>query len=217
MIPLSTLLTRTRARYETAAGGSTTRFTDAILTDYVNEGLETLAESTGFYERYCTIPVEENRIYYDVRGFTNETVLNVKSVWSSAFEDFLNQTNPEELGSTWEENVGGPPVRWWTRGIYWIVIHPIPDATSGFLRVKFSGIPARMTFSQYVLGDLPDRYYPALEDYVLYEMAGADKQPKRAVQHFASYLQREKSLGDLVSRRLVDSSCGAIGRYAGRR
>ncbi len=213
MIPLSTLLTRIRARYETDSGGSTTRFTDANLITYVNEGLEDLAEESGFYERYCSIPVEADRTYYDVRGYTPEVVVSVKSVWSSARNDYLIKTNPEQLGSDWEDETGGQPVHFWTRGIYWLTIHPKPTATSGYLRVKFSGIPARFTFTQQVLGDLPDRFHPALEDYALYEMAGADRQPKKAMRYFQSYKQREKSLRSLVDRRLVDSTTGCFGRF----
>jgi len=217
MIPLSTLRTRIRARYETDAGGSTVRFSNDDITQYVNEGLEDLAETTGFYERYCTIPVVAGRIYYDVRGFTPETVLNVKSVYSSAFNDYLIHTNPEILGSTWEQSEASSPERFWVRGIYWICLYPVQNTTAGTLRVKFSGIPPRFTFAQQVLYELPDRYYPALEDYCLSEMAAADRHPKRAEGYFQSYITRQKTLHDFMDRRLVDSTCGVFGRFANKR
>jgi hypothetical protein len=182
----------------------------------VNEGLEELAEDTGFYERYCTIPVTAGRTYYDLRGFTPEVVLNVKSVWSSVRDDYLLLTNPERLGSTWEQETEGQPVHFWTRGIYWLAVHPKCDTSTGYLRVKFSGVPSRFTFTQQVLYELPDRYYPALEQYALSEMAGADKQPKKAVACFQSYGSRAKGLHDLADRRLVDSTCGHFGRYRRR-
>lgn len=213
MIPLSTLRTRIRSRYESDSGGASTRFSDTNLTTYANEGLEDLAETTGFYERYCTVPVEADRVYYDVRGYTPETVTNIKSIFSSVRNDYLHHTEPDDLGSTWEQDTAGTPVHFWTRGIFWFTVYPIPNATSGWLRLKFAGIPPRFSFAQQVLYDLPDRYYPALEDYCLYEMAGADRQPKRAIAYFKSYLARQKSLHDLVDRRLVDSTSGCFGRY----
>jgi len=217
MIPLSTLLTRIRARYETDSGGSTVRFSDANLTAFVNEGLEDLAEESGFYERYCTVPIEAGRTYYDLRGFTPETVLNVKSVWCSTRDDYLVRTNPEELGSTWEQEEAGQPVRFWTRGVFWLAIHPRCDSSTGYMRVKFSGVPPRFTFTQQVLYELPDRYYPALEEYVLCEMCGADRQPKKASSYFQSYTRRAKGLHDLVDRRLVGAARGCFGKPWSRR
>ena len=82
MIPLSTLQTHIRTRYENESGGSVIRFSDDNLKTYINEGLECLAEATGFYERHCTVPVEADRLYYDLRGFTPETIVSVKSDWS---------------------------------------------------------------------------------------------------------------------------------------
>ena len=216
MIPLSTLLTRIRGRYESESGGATVRFTDTALIGYTNEGLECLAEDTGFYERYCTVPVSNGRTYYDLRGFTPEVVVNVKSVWSSARNDYLNQVNPETFGSSWEQETQGQPTHFWTRGIYWLAVHPKCSADTGYLRVKFSGIPPRFTFTQQVLYELPDRYYVALEDYVLSVMAGADHQPKKAGSHYASYQRRAKTLHDLTDRRLVESTTGRFGRFRGR-
>lgn len=216
MIPLSTLQSRIRTRYESGSGGSTVRFSDANLQTYINEGLECLAEATGFYERYCTIPVEANRVYYDVRGFTPETVVSIKSVWGSGYNDWLHPANPELLDPVWEQSVTGTALRFWVRGIYWIAAHPISSESTGYMRVRFAGIPPRFSFAQAVLGDLPDNHYPALEDYALYEMAGADRQPKRAISYFQSYKKREKALATFVDHRLSESTIGRIGRFGGR-
>lgn len=216
MIPLSSLLTRIRTKYEAEAGAaSPVRWSDANLTTFVNEGLETLAEFTGFYERYCTIPIEENRRYYDLRGFTPETVVTVTSVFSTVRNEWLYPKTPEDLGTGWEEQTGDPYC-FFPRGIYWVAVHPLPTASTGYLRVHFSGIPSRFTHTQAVLGDLPDQFYPALEDYALYEMAALDREPKRAIDHFKSYIAREKSLAQYMDRRLVASTGGRFGRLSGR-
>jgi hypothetical protein len=216
MIPLSTLLSRIRTRYEAEAGvSSPVRWTDAEITKFVNEGLESLAESTGFYERYCTIPCEANRVYYDLRGFTPETVSRIKSIWCSNRNDWLKPETPENLDFTWEQATGDPLV-FFTRGIYWIGLYPHPVDSTGYLRVYFEGIPGRFTHTQAVLGDLPDQYYPALEDYALYEMASLDGESQRAIAHFQAYVAREKALRNYMDRRLVASTAGRLGRLAGR-
>jgi hypothetical protein len=116
MIPLSTILSRVRTRYESASGGSSTRWSDTRLTDFVNEGLENLAESTGFYERYTTIPFQAERNYFDLRGFTPETVVRVKSVYNSQGGGaWLQPVNPDLLDMNWRRATGVPQC-FWTRG-----------------------------------------------------------------------------------------------------
>lgn len=217
MIPLSTLLTRIRVKYEAEAGvPSPVRWSDARLTDFVNEALETLAENTGFYERYCTIPVEEYRRYYDVRGFTPETVVKVKGIWSSDRNDWLWPKSVDDLGMGWEQSTGTPH-SFFTRGIHWIVVHPVPtETTGGTLRVHFSGVPSRLNHPQAVLGDLPDQYYPAVEDYVLYELSTTDRETKRAIAHFQDYLKREADLRHFMDRRGVSAQAKSFGRLGGR-
>jgi len=216
MIPLSTLVSRVRIRYEAESGvSSPTRWQGSYIIGFINEGLESLAEATGFYERYCTVPIEADRTYYDLRGFTPETVSTVRSVWSTTRNDWVTPINPENLPNDWELATGEPLV-FFTRGIFWVGIHPHPATTAGFLRVHFAGIPSRFTHVQAVLGDLPDQYYPALEDYALYEMAALDGRPNRAIEHFKSYMAREKTLRDYIDRRLVGSTAGRLGKLAGR-
>lgn len=216
MIALSSLLSRIRVKYEAEAGvSSPVRWSDARLTTFVNEGLESLAEATGFYERYCTIPVEASRRYYDLRGFTPETVSRVKSVWSTTRNDWLAPKSVEDLGYGWQDSTGDPYL-FFTRGIYWLAVHPLPTASSGYLRVNFAGIPSRFAHTQAVLGDLPDNYYPALEDYALYEMAAQDRESGRAIAHYVSYLKREADLRNYLDRRLVASTPGRFGRLNGR-
>jgi len=216
VIPLSEVTSRVRTRYESESGGSSTRYTDEDIRLFVNEGLETLAEATSFYERYVTIPLAENRTYYDVRGFTPETVVRIKSVWSTARNDWLRPVAETDLDISWEEATGAPLV-FFTRGIYWIGVQPKPTSSeTGYLRVYFAGIPGRFTHPQAVLGDLPNDHVPALEDYALYEMAALDRQTKLALLHWKEYEAREKSLTDFTGRRLVGSRAGRFGRIQRR-
>lgn len=216
MIPVSTVISRIRTRYEAESGGSSVRWTDAELLVKVRDALETLAEYTDFYERYCTVPVQANRLYYDVRGFTPETVVSITDVWSSTRNDWLDIVTVDDLPFDFE-SASGDPQCIFTRGIYWIGIYPRPSSTStGYLRVYFSGVPAGFTHLQAVLSDLPDDYVVAVEDYVLYEMAGDDGNPKLSLVYWASYQKREKDLRDFIKRRLVGVRATRLGAMAGR-
>ena len=207
MIPLSTILSRCRTRYDSASGGSSTRWSDSRLTDFVNEGLENIAESTLFYERYTTVPLQANRTYYDLRGFTPETVVRVKSVFSTENNLWLEPFNPEKLDINWRQATGNPQI-FWTRGIYWLGVYPKSASDSSadlssasYLRVYFAGIPDRFANTQMILADLPDDMVPALEDYVLYEMAAIDHKNELAQYYWKSYLGREDRFNKFVAGR----------------
>jgi hypothetical protein len=216
MVPLSTIIANVRLRYEAVSGGSLVRWSDADITEFVNQGLETLAEATGFYERYASVPVQLDRTFYDVRGFTPETVIQVTSIWSTLRNQWLEPIDPNQLDIWWEK-ARGTPLSFFTRGIYWFGVYPASDTDgSNTLQVHFKAIPSRFTHTQAVLGDLPDDHTTALEDYALYEMACVDRQPKRAIQLFESYQRREKALLDFTDNRLVSASAGRMGKFAGR-
>jgi hypothetical protein len=218
MIPVSSVLTRVRTRYEAEAGGSDVRWTDTSLLLFINEGMENLAETTSFYERYVSIPLEGGRTYYDLRGFTPETVVTITSVWSTNRTQWLDPISSLTLDVNWPTATGSP-LAYWTAGIFWLGVYPFPtetDDTTGYLRVHFKGIPTRFVNTQGVLRDLPDHFYPALEDYVLYEMAAADGNAQRALAHWASYQQREAALSRFVDHRLETAHHGRLGGMAGR-
>lgn len=209
MIPLSTIVGRVRARYEQS---STVRWSDDDIKKYINEGLETLAEASDFYERYTTVALENGRQYYDLRGFTPETVVSVKSVWSSARNDWLQPVDSGDLQFQWEASTGDPQV-FFTRGIHWLGVWPRPGSTNtGSLRVYFSGIPYRYTIDQAVLADLPDDHVPALEEYALHEMAIQDGDVDLSMRYWASYIERENRLSRFADHRLDG---GTVGRYGG--
>jgi len=208
MIPLSEIISRVRTRYEAS---DTVRWSDADITQFINEGLECLAEATHFYERYVTVPIQANRIWYDLRGFTPETVVSLKSIWSEDRNDWLTPVGEGDLQFKWEDSTGEPQL-FFTRGIYWFGVWPKSNASSETLRVYFSGVPNRYDMDQSVLYDLSNDHVPALEDYALHEMAFQDGESQLAVRYFQSYIEREKVLASFVDNRL-DS--GITSLYAG--
>lgn len=214
MIPLSQIISRVRTRYEVS---DSVRWSDADIKGFINEGLECLAEATDFYERYCVIPVQPERIWYDLRGFTPETVVSIKSVWSSRRNDWLSPVDEGDLQFQWEDSTGDPTL-FFTRGAYWLGVWPrAGTSATGELRVYFSGIPNRYLVDQSVLHDLPDDHTVALEDYALHEMAFQDGEPQLALRYWQSYLDREKRLSMWVDHRLDAGISNRFGGYASGR
>ena len=208
MIPLSDLISRVRTKHEHA---TSVRWTDADIQKVINEGLECLAEATHFYERYITVPIQMSRTWYDLRGFTPEVVVSIKSIHSSTRNYWLKPISVRDLPYNWEQSVGEPQC-FFTRGCHWYGVWPRAgsDESSGFHRVYFAGIPQRFENTQAVLRDLPDNHVIALEDYALYELAAQDREWKRAQQLFQSYRKREKDLADFIDGRRNPSTAGAM-------
>jgi hypothetical protein len=184
--------------------------------DFVNEGLESLAEATLFYERYTTLPLQEGVTWYDLRGFTPETVLKIKSVWNEEGNMWLEPGNPGKLDMRWEQATGNPRT-FWARGIYYFGIYPKHDSapsTDGqarvYLRVYFAGIPSRFTNTQAVLSDLPDDHVQALVDYVLYEMYAIDGETQMSLYYWNKYVTRETELARFVDGRVDGARTGSL-------
>ena len=214
MIDLAELISRVRTRYEQS---SSTRWTDEEITHSINEALESLAEETHFYERNCTLPIQLNRTWYDIRGFTPETPLEIRSIWSTSRDQWLTPVDETDLQFQWENSTGDPTM-YFTRGIYWLGLWPKAGTatnTDGFLRVFFAAIPSRWTHTQEVLSDLPKNYMPAVVDYSLYDLASKDREPQKAIEHFRNYLRREKELKMRMDHRIAGAQAGAIGQYGG--
>ena len=200
MVPLSEIISRTRTRFEQE---SSVRWSDSDIADSINEGLDELSEATEFYERYVVIPLRAGRTYYDIRGFLPENALGVTAVWCTTTSRWLYPTRAETLKYPQWERTTGPPESFFLRGVFRLGIHPKVNADSGFLRVHFFGLAPHLDHPQAVLADLPDDYIPALEDYVLYDLQSNDGEVEKGLIHWASYREREKSLGSFVEKRIV--------------
>lgn len=214
MIPLSDIIARIRLRYETESGGAASRYSTADIQGLVNDAVEVLAEGSRFWERYISIPMIEGQSFYDLRGFTPDTVVTIKSVWNNERNEWLLPDEEKNLGYRWAQ-AAGQPERYFVRGAHWIGVFPHPSATAGYLRVHFSGIPSPLNYPQAVLSDLPDNHIEALVSYCLYEMAALDRQTDMAINYFQDYQTREKQLHDYIDRRLVGARAGRFGVFAG--
>jgi len=206
VIPLSSIISRVRTKHEAS---STARWSDAAITESINDGLDELSQSTLFYERAVSIPTVE-RTYYDLRGYLPESAVAVTSVWSTTGERWLIPVSPEHLGFKWEESTGEPQF-FWVRGLHWLAVWPKPNSATGYLRVHFAGLAPHYTVGQDVLADLPDDFVPALEDYSLYDMAAQDGETEKALRHFGEYRKREQAFAEFIERRTSTARHGAIG------
>lgn len=211
MIPAGQILARVRTRHESLAS---TRWSDEAIYKALNEGLDDLSLQTRFYERYATIPIRRDTTYYDLRGFTPETPIALKSIWSTSRQEWLQPTAAElldRIDRSWDIATGDPQA-WWTKGIYWVGVWPKPtSAISGYLRVYFAGMAPHFGHAQAVLADLPNDFVPALEDYALYELAAQDGETERALRHWGEYGARVMRFKGAVDKRMTKAGTITMG------
>jgi hypothetical protein len=190
---------------------STARWTDAAIKDAINEGLDELSESTLFYERYVTIPLVADRIYYDLRGYLPESALAVVSIWDYARNDWLWPISEDQLGFKWEQSRGEPQF-YFLRGLNWLGLWPIPSgSTTGYVRVYYAGLCPHYEMGQDVRSEIPEDLLHALEEYALYDLSAQDGETDKALQHWEEYTTIEADFRKLVEKRGVAARHGRIG------
>lgn len=209
MILASQLVQHVRWRFDAA---STTRVTDAAILEAVNEGLDELAEATGFYERWVNVPIRNGRTYYDLRGWLPETALGVTSVWNTISTRWMHPASEEELSYARWKRVTGDPRNYWIRGLYWMGVFPKGTADSGFFRVYFKALVPHLVQDNDAIPELPDDFNNTVEDYALYELFAREGETSKALALWNSYQDGENKAKKLVKDRITAARSGRLGR-----
>lgn len=209
MLTLSDIRSRVRTRFEAS---STTRWSNSDVNDAINDGLEELAEATGYYERYVSVPLKEARVYYDLRGLTPATVLSVTGVWHQSGNRWLAPAAHTDIKFSEWEDTAGDPILWFTRGQWWLGIFPRPSSEPDeWLRVYFTAVPARMTEDGEGVDQLPEEFVPAVEEYALYELYQREGEVQKCLYWWEQYKVRESALEKHMRHRVSRARIGMIG------
>ena len=210
MLTLSEIRSRVRTRFEAA---STTRWASADIDAAINDGLFELSEATRYLERSFSLPLKQERTYYDLRGFTPETVMSVTAVWHEAGTRWLTPINLTDIGyEEWEETAGNP-ISWFQRGAWWLAIWPRPsEDLDEWIRVYYSAVAPKLVDDGDVPEHLPDEFIPALEEYALYELQQREGETEKALFWWGKYKERERLLEQHMAHRITRARTGAVGR-----
>jgi len=210
MASLSEIRSRVRTRFEHS---STTRWTNADINAAINAGLEELSEATGYYERHISIPLKQDRTYYDLRGLIPDTALTVSAVWHENTNRWLNPLTHREMTYEEWETVIGDPIVWFPRGLWWLGLWPHPSGdVDQWVKVYFCGIAPALTDDAQEPADLPEEFCDALEEYAIYELEQREGETEKALMMWQSYRQREYQLAQHVSHRVHRARSGRVGR-----
>jgi len=210
MLTLSDIRSRVRTRYEHS---STTRWADTDINAAINDGLAELSEATRYHERWVSVPLKQNRTYYDLRGLIPETVMSVTAVWHEQGVRWLTPINLSDIGyEEWEESTGNP-IGWFIRGAWWLGIWPHPTSdVDEWVRVYFTGVAPSLAEDGQEPRGLPDEFVPALEEYACYELHQREGETDKALYWWGKYKERERALEQHMAHRVTTARTGVIGR-----
>lgn len=196
MIALADVVSRVRTRFEQT---SSVRWLDAEILDSVKDGLEDIAEATGFHETFVNLRAKAPQTYFDLRGVLPGAAIVVTKIWSPATNRWLAYRSPRFLDETYViwHNVAGGPTNWFLRGVNWLGIFPRLGAGDS-VRVHFQGTPDAVTDLK-----VEDDYGAALEEYALYDLLCQDGETDRAIERWEAYSERSGGLGAQVERRVA--------------
>jgi hypothetical protein len=111
------------------------------------------------------------------------------------------------------ETTAGQPVRWFTRGLYWLGLFPHPSADlDEWVRVYYSAVAPAMEDDGEEPKQLPDEFIPAIEEYALYELTHREGETDKALYWWGQYKAREAALEQHMAHRISTARTGAIGR-----
>lgn len=180
-------------------------WSEADVEEALNEGYAEMADATEFYERYCNIPMLSGRTYYNLKNILPDTFLSPRRCWNTVTSRWLRPSDTREQDFhtyvQWELTFGQPQA-YLMRGNWWLGVWPRPDADDRELRFYYSAIPPEMSDDDDE-PDFPREFHPGVVDYALYDLTAQDKEPKKALALWASYLGHEKGLRQYANERIA--------------
>lgn len=176
----------------------------------LNEGLELMAETSGFYEVSANINIT-SALYYDLNNTAilnlgaNITFVELESLFSNQNNRWLTPTYYRELDETiypvWERSIGEPDY-YLTRGVWWVGLYPHKTSTSGTLTANCNGIPAPMVNDADTPG-FPREFDEGLVNYAVYHLFCSEREWSKAKRHWAIYRGWQDRLDEYVNHRAM--------------
>ena len=179
-------------------------WSEADVEDAINFAYRELSDESEWYERAITIPLLNDRPYYDLRTNVNSlTVLSAGPCYHSATNRWLQATDQIELDQRdrrWE-TATGTPQRMWTKGLWWIAYWPrvqADDTTT--VRQTFTALPPALSDDDDTPG-FPVAYHDGIVEGALSDLYAQDAEADLALKCWAAYEGYESNLRAWVQGR----------------
>lgn len=168
----------------------------------LQEGYEEMTDSSEWYETYQTVPILQNRPYYDMRTVCRDQFLVLGRAFNVSTNRWLQPTTPVmlDLGdSRWERRVMEPD-QIMIRGLWWVGYWPIKGSESGKIKQYFKGFPTPMAADT----DSPafeEEFHYGLVEYALWDLFAQDSEVDLAWAAWKEFLRYEDLLMKAKGKR----------------
>ena len=177
-------------------------FSDDDIQNAINDGFAEMADATEYFEREAMVPLIKRHTYYDLSLILPDTFLSPRRIYNPRTSKWLVPTTPRELDKEWAqwETVDGEPEKYFLRGNWWLGVFPRPTKDSEGLRLVYTAIPEDMSDDSDE-PDFPREFHEGLIAFSMSDLMAQQKEPKKALQYWASYKDYETRFQAYVEGR----------------
>lgn len=168
----------------------------------MQEGYEEMTDSSEWYERYQTIPILEDRPYYDMRTVMRDTFLVLGRAFNPGTNRWLTPVSPVELDqrdTRWERRTMEPEMVM-IRGLWWVGYWPIKGSEDGKIKQYFQGFPDPMAADSDSPG-FEEEFHQGIIEYALWDLFAQDGETDLAWKSWKEYMYYEDLLMQAKGKR----------------
>ena len=180
-------------------------WTQSDVDEALNDGLEEISDASEWYERHASIPILNQRPYYDLRtNLGDDTILSPGRALNVQTNRWLEPTYVRDLDyhtyRRWENITTGQTERMFLRGLWWLGFFPQNGSDSGFIRFWYTSLPPTLV-NTYDEPGFPREFHLGLVEYALGDLLGQEGETKKAMKFWAAYQGYEAGLMAFADKR----------------
>lgn len=177
-------------------------FTDAQITQAINDGYAELSDETNWDERRTTMDLLNDRPYYDARTTLGDSFLAVGAAFNETTTRWLVPLAVSRLDlqdRRWE-TVTGEPTALVTHGLWWLGYWPRVQVDSGTVQQYWTALPDDLEDDEDEPG-FPEPFHVGCVDFAVADLQAQDGQARQTLTAWAAYVERETALQAWVQNR----------------
>jgi hypothetical protein len=155
--------------------------------DAINEGYMDFCEQTKCYERQAEVACTSKIPYLDVRTALAYPFIGLRRIYSRLLQGPLQSSSVKSMDDRdrrWEMSFSLPR-RMTVRGLYTIMLYPVPPSEATF-RMSWSSLPEKLVFDEDE-PQIPIESHEAIVKYALYDLKCQEAETEVAMKHWQSY------------------------------
>lgn len=193
-------LTDIRGRVRTLANESSTStfLSDAILNRFINDGERDIAAKTGCLESIDSVTTTASSRLVQFNG---HKLTDVEYYISASSRVGLRECTLKQIGHL---NYNGATPQYWARWGQYVVLDPLPGATTYTLYLYISDYPSIEMSEDTDEPQIPAAFHESIVHYALYRYLLRDRKFSMVAPAYANYISGIQLLKDRIVKKRID-------------